>query len=109
MDPNVNSTSGSSAADLASAIGPRLAKDALIAVIDGDEADLGTKLHEGADVEIVTPGSDRGLHTLRHSTAHVMAQAVSEPVAGCHLRHRSGDRERVLLRLRASRRRHLPR
>ncbi|MFW2381451.1 MAG: threonine--tRNA ligase [Acidimicrobiales bacterium] len=64
------------ALDLAADIGPRLAKDALIAVIDGEETDLNTVLHDGAVVEIVTPGSERGLHTIRHSTAHVLAQAV---------------------------------
>ena len=67
---------GSSAADLAAAIGPRLAADAVVAVVDGDERDLVAPLADGASVEIVTAASDRGLHTLRHSTAHVLAQAV---------------------------------
>jgi threonyl-tRNA synthetase len=69
---------GSTAADLAGDIGSRLAKDALIAVVDGTETDLNIGLADGAAVEIVTPGSDRGLHTIRHSTAHVLAQAVLE-------------------------------
>lgn len=69
---------GSTAADLAADIGSRLAKDALIAVVDGTETDLNSGLADGAIVEIVTPGSDRGLHTIRHSTAHVLAQAVLE-------------------------------
>jgi threonyl-tRNA synthetase len=67
---------GATARDLAADIGPRLAKDALIAVVDGVETDLDAALHDGETVEIVTPGSDRGLHTIRHSTAHVLAQAV---------------------------------
>ena len=67
---------GATAADLAASIGPGLARDALIAVVDGEEHDLGRALADGATVEIVTPASDRGLHTLRHSTAHVLAQAV---------------------------------
>ncbi len=69
-------TEGSSGADLAAAIGPRLAADAVVAVVDGDERDLAAPLPDGASVEIVTAASDRGLHTLRHSTAHVLAQAV---------------------------------
>jgi threonyl-tRNA synthetase len=73
---------GSSAADLAADIGPGLAKAALIAVIDGIEADLDTTLADGANVAIVTADSDQGLHTLRHSTAHVLAQAVLELYPG---------------------------
>ncbi|MXW99329.1 MAG: threonine--tRNA ligase [Acidimicrobiaceae bacterium] len=73
---------GSSAADLAAAIGPRLAADAVVAVVDGDERDLAAPLADGASVEIVTASSDRGLHTLRHSTAHVLAQAVLDLYPG---------------------------
>ncbi|MDE2753471.1 MAG: threonine--tRNA ligase, partial [Gemmatimonadota bacterium] len=73
---------GSSAADLAAAIGPRLAADAVVAVVDGDERDLVAPVPDGASVEIVTAASDRGLHTLRHSTAHVLAQAVLDLYPG---------------------------
>ncbi len=69
---------GSTAADLAAQIGSRLAKDAVIAVVDGVEQDLNVPLDDGQSVAIVTPDTDRGLHTLRHSTAHVLAQAVLE-------------------------------
>ncbi len=67
---------GSTAADLASAIGKRLAKDALVAVVDGKPVDLNRPLAEGQHVQIVTPDSELGLDTLRHSTSHVLAQAV---------------------------------
>ena len=67
---------GATAADLAASIGPRLAADALVAVVDGDEQDLDHPLSDGAVVEIVTPSSERGLHTIRHSTSHVLAQAI---------------------------------
>ena len=67
---------GATAADLAASIGRRLARDALIAAADGTEVDLSAPLGDGATYEIVTAGSERGLHTLRHSTAHVLAQAV---------------------------------
>ena len=67
--------SGATAADLAADIGSGLARDAIAAVIDGEERDLVVALADGATVEIVTPSTDRGLETLRHSTAHVLAQA----------------------------------
>jgi threonyl-tRNA synthetase len=69
---------GATVGDLAADIGPRLAKDAVIGVVDGVEVDVNAPLDDGATVEIVLPDSDRGLHTLRHSTAHVLAQAVLE-------------------------------
>ncbi|MEM7340435.1 MAG: threonine--tRNA ligase [Actinomycetota bacterium] len=69
---------GSTAADLAGSIGKRLAKAAVIAVVDGTQVDLTTELKDGQVVEIVTAESDIGLETLRHSTAHVLAQAVLE-------------------------------
>ena len=70
--------SGSTAADLAAAIGSRLAKAAIAAIVDGIEADLTTPLTDGATVAIVTANTDDGRHVLRHSTAHVMAQAVTQ-------------------------------
>ena len=73
---------GATAADLAAAIGPRLAKAAVIAVVDGTERDLTWPLTDGAAVQIVTPESDRGLYTIRHSTAHVLAQAVLDLFPG---------------------------
>ena len=73
---------GATAADLAASIGKRLAKDALVAVVDGEERDLSVPLPDGAAVSIVTPDSPAGLFTLRHSTAHVLAQAVLELYPG---------------------------
>lgn len=67
---------GATGADLASAIGPRLAKDALVVEVDGEPADLGATLPDGASVAIVTRKDDAALEHLRHSTAHVLAQAV---------------------------------
>ena len=66
----------SSALDLAASIGSRLAKAAVAAVVDGTERDLTSPLSDGARVAIVTADSDAGRHVLRHSTAHVLAQAV---------------------------------
>ena len=71
-------TAGATGADLAADIGPGLARDAVIVVADGVELDLDRPLADGATVEIVTAGSDRGLHTIGHSTAHLLAQAVTD-------------------------------
>jgi threonyl-tRNA synthetase len=73
---------GSTGADLAAAIGSRLAKAAVIVEIDGVERDLTAPLPEGATVAIVTESSERGLYTIRHSTAHVLAQAVLDLFEG---------------------------
>ncbi len=75
---------GSTAADLAAAIGPRLRRDAIAAEADGTLVDLGAPLRDGELVRIVTPGSDEGRDVLRHSTAHVMAQAVLDLWPGAH-------------------------
>jgi len=69
---------GATAADLAADIGPGLAKVALIAAVDGHERDLNTELTTGAAVALITDSSPEGLETLRHSTSHVLAQAVLE-------------------------------
>ena len=73
---------GTTAGGLAEAIGPRLGRDAVIAVVDGTERDLDWVLVDGNRVEIVVPASDRGRYTLRHSTAHVLAQAVLDLFPG---------------------------
>ncbi len=76
---------GATGADLAACIGPRLAAAAVITVIDGHEHDLGDPLPDGSTVEIVTADSPRGLRTLRHSTAHVLAQALLDVFPGTQL------------------------
>ncbi|HZI45112.1 MAG TPA: threonine--tRNA ligase [Ilumatobacter sp.] len=73
---------GSTALDLASSIGRGLAKSAVAAVVDGTETDLTRPLRDGAKVAIVTDTTDDGRHVLRHSTAHVMAQAVTRLFPG---------------------------
>jgi len=75
---------GATGADLAASIGPRLAKDALAVKVDGIEADLFQPLPDGALVEIVTPSAPAGREVLRHSTAHVLAQAVLRLWPGAH-------------------------
>src|SRR5437764_7024511 len=73
---------GSTAAELAAAIGKRLAKAAVVAKLDGAEVDLETPLRDGATVSVVTANTDEGRYVLRHSTAHVMAQAVCDLFPG---------------------------
>jgi threonyl-tRNA synthetase len=73
---------GATVADLAASIGRGLARAAVAGVVDGAEVDLGAPLHDGAAVSIVTADSDRGRYVVRHSTAHVMAQAVCDLFPG---------------------------
>jgi threonyl-tRNA synthetase len=73
---------GSTAFDVAASIGKRLAKAAVAAVVDGQETDLHTPLSDGAQVAIITVDSEDGREVLRHSTAHVMAQAVTQLFPG---------------------------
>jgi len=69
-------------ADLAADLGGRAAKDALIVVVDGIQLDLNQPLPDGSHVSLVFPASDAGLEVLRHSTAHVLAQAVLDLYPG---------------------------
>jgi threonyl-tRNA synthetase len=75
---------GSTALDLAAAIGARLAKDALAAEVNSQLTDLSAPLPDGATVAIITPASEKGREVLRHSTAHVLAQAVTRLWPGAH-------------------------
>ncbi len=73
---------GATVADVAASIGSRLAKAAIAGTIDGAEVDLNVSVNEGSTVSIVTVDSDAGRHVLRHSTAHVLAQAVVQMFPG---------------------------
>jgi threonyl-tRNA synthetase len=53
-------------------------RDVVVARVNGELKDLDQELPEGAEVQAVTIGSPDGLNVLRHSTAHVMAQAVQQ-------------------------------
>jgi len=73
---------GTTPAQVAASIGARLSRDAVVARVDGDLADLSRGLDRDARVEIITEGSAAALHVLRHSTAHATAQAVQELFPG---------------------------
>ena len=70
--------SGSTVEDLARSIGSRLAQAALAAKVDGRLVDVGHTLSGGETVEIITDKSPEALEILRHSAAHVMAEAIKE-------------------------------
>jgi threonyl-tRNA synthetase len=69
---------GATAGQLAESIGSRLAKAAVAASVDGTPTDLYAPLPDGATVAIITADTDEGRYILRHSTAHVLAQAVTD-------------------------------
>jgi len=76
---------GSTPADVAGQISPRLAKAALAAVVDGKLVDLTVPIQKDAAVRIVTGDNPDALLLVRHSTAHLMAAAVTNlfPGAQC--------------------------
>jgi threonyl-tRNA synthetase len=67
---------GMNVQELAASIGTGLAKAAIAAKVDGELVDLTATLHDGASVEIITEKSPDALEIIRHSTSHLMAQAV---------------------------------
>jgi threonyl-tRNA synthetase len=75
---------GTRARAVAEAVGPRLAKAAVAAQVNGEVWDLNRPIELDASVEIITDGDPRALEVLRHSTAHVLATAVRQlyPEAG---------------------------
>lgn len=76
---------GERARDVVERIGPRLARDAVVAKLNGEVVDLDAPVEGGEDFEVLTKDSDEGLYVLRHSTAHAMAQAILELYPGSKL------------------------
>src|SRR5262245_58842368 len=76
---------GAPVSAVAAAISPRLASAAFAAVVDGKLVDLSYQLHKDAAVRIVTDKSPEALPLYRHSTAHLLAAAVTAlfPGAQC--------------------------
>ena len=70
--------SGVNGFDIANKISPNLAKAALAINVNGTLQDLSTPITTDATVTIITGKDKEGLHILRHSCSHVMAQAVKE-------------------------------
>src|SRR5205085_2656925 len=67
---------GTTVMGLAESIGKRLAQAAIVAKVDGKLVDLSTPLAGSHEVSIITERDPEGLFVMRHSTAHVMAQAL---------------------------------
>ncbi|MDX8376864.1 MAG: threonine--tRNA ligase [Mariprofundales bacterium] len=86
--PNINITlpdqsvrslvANSTVADLAASIGSGLARAAIAARINQQICDLSTPLQDGDAVSIITANMPEALEVIRHSCAHLMAQAVQE-------------------------------
>jgi threonyl-tRNA synthetase len=84
--PNIRLPDGStksfpgpvSVADIAASIGAGLARAALAGKVDGKLVDLAHRVENDAQVQIVTERDAEGVEVLRHSTAHLLAQAVKE-------------------------------
>jgi threonyl-tRNA synthetase len=67
---------GATVFDLAASIGSGLARAAVAGKVNGDLVDLTTPLKDGSMVEIIVGKSAEALEIVRHSTSHLMAQAV---------------------------------
>ena len=69
---------GTTASDVAKSISPRLADAALAAKVNGKVVDLNRPIEEDAEVRILTEKDPESLEVFRHSSAHVLATAVTE-------------------------------
>ncbi|HHV07955.1 MAG TPA: threonine--tRNA ligase [Firmicutes bacterium] len=69
---------GITALDVIKDMDPSKAKDSLVVEIDGEVRDLGTKLVDNCEIIPLTWNDEAGRRALRHSAAHIMAQAVQE-------------------------------
>ncbi|MGI6491444.1 MAG: threonine--tRNA ligase [Pelotomaculum sp.] len=76
---------GTSLMDIARDISRRLAKEALVAKVNGQLVDLSVALEHDAEVAFLTFDDEEGKQVFRHSTAHVMAQAVEKLFPGTKL------------------------
>jgi len=68
--------------DVAADIGAGLAKATLAGVVDGREVDASYSIDSDAELRIITSRDDQALEILRHSTAHLLAQAVQQLFPG---------------------------
>jgi threonyl-tRNA synthetase len=73
---------GTSAREVAEAISPRLARVALAAAVDDQPVDLSYPLEKDAKLRVITPESPEALYIYRHSTAHLLAAAVTNLFPG---------------------------
>lgn len=64
--------------DVASAIGPGLAKSTLGGLVDGERRDACDRIESDARVRIITPKDEQGLEIIRHSCAHLLGHALKQ-------------------------------
>ena len=91
--PNIRLPDGSSksfpgpvtVAEIASSIGAGLARAALAGKVDGKLVDTSYRVERDASVQIVTERDPEGVDILRHSTSHLLAQAVQELFPGAQV------------------------
>jgi threonyl-tRNA synthetase len=76
---------GTTVEEVAYEIGPGLGEDTVAGVVDGALVDKATPITEDIGLEIVTPSSDEYLDCLRHTAAHVFAQALQRLYPGAKL------------------------
>ena len=79
---SVEHPDGATGIQVAESIGPGLARAAVAVKLDGDLRDLSRPLDHGGEFEVVTLDTDEGIDILRHSSAHVLAQAVLDLFEG---------------------------
>ena len=65
-------------ADVATAIGPGLAKAALAGVVDGESLDLAMSIDQDCQLQLLTSKDEEGVDTIRHSFAHLLGHAVKQ-------------------------------
>ncbi len=73
---------GSTGLDVATSIGAGLARAAVAVTLDGETLDLNRPIDSDGALSVVTENTEEGRHVLRHSAAHVMAQAVLDLFPG---------------------------
>lgn len=76
---------GTTLEEVAGSISSGLKKNALAGKLDGKMVDLATPIEHDAEVAIVTADSEEGLEVMRHSTAHLMAQAIKRLYKDAHV------------------------
>jgi threonyl-tRNA synthetase len=67
---------GTTGEEIAASISPGLRKQALAIKLDGELVDLKRELNDGGKMEIITYKNEEGIEVMRHSTAHLLAQAI---------------------------------
>src|SRR5690625_2526239 len=71
-----NFPEGATGEDIAASISPGLKKQALAIKLDDEEIDLKRELKSGGKLEVITYKNEEGIDIMRHSAAHLMAQAI---------------------------------